>query len=140
MPVNRTGGKIVFICTAKGLTREKRLFAKRESELRNENLEDAELDTFGVLLAHEEQFSDGTVSIAFLVIAPYNIACDSSWNNVYEVFGAARHCETGEPMVAYRALYSEGGLWVRPAEMWNETAERNGRTMKRMNRASCRLT
>ena len=51
--------------------------------------------------------------------------------NAYEVVGIARHSETEEPMVVYRALYGDGGLWVRPAEMWNETVERGGRTYKR---------
>ena len=50
---------------------------------------------------------------------------------VYEVIGIARHSETEEPMVVYRALYGEGGLWVRPADMWNETVERDGKTYKR---------
>lgn len=40
--------------------------------------------------------------------------------NRYEVLAVARHSETLEPMVVYRALYGEGGVWVRPAEMWNE--------------------
>lgn len=44
--------------------------------------------------------------------------------NEYEVLGTARHSETLEPMVVYRALYGEGGLWVRPAAMWNEQVER----------------
>ena len=34
--------------------------------------------------------------------------------NLYEVVGVARHSETLEEMVVYRALYGEGGLWVRP--------------------------
>ena len=51
--------------------------------------------------------------------------------NAYEVVGVARHSETEEPVVVYRALYGEGGLWVRPAEMWNETVERNGKTYRR---------
>ena len=42
----------------------------------------------------------------------------------YEVLGIASHSETLEPMVVYRALYDEGGLWVRPAAMWNEIVER----------------
>jgi len=41
----------------------------------------------------------------------------------YEVIGIARHSETLEEMVVYRALYGEGGLWVRPASMWNEWVE-----------------
>lgn len=44
----------------------------------------------------------------------------------YQVIGTARHSETREEMVVYRALYGEGGLWVRPAAMWNETVERDG--------------
>ena len=46
--------------------------------------------------------------------------------NEYQVLGVARHSETLEPMVVYRALYGEGGLWVRPAAMWNERVERDG--------------
>ena len=38
----------------------------------------------------------------------------------YEVVGIARHSETREEMVVYRALYGEGGLWVRPLSMWEE--------------------
>ena len=48
--------------------------------------------------------------------------------NEYEVLYIARHSETQEPMVVYRALYGEGGVWVRPAQMWNETVERDGQT------------
>lgn len=44
--------------------------------------------------------------------------------NLYEVLGTATHSETREPMVVYRALYGEYGLWVRPAAMWNETVDR----------------
>lgn len=44
----------------------------------------------------------------------------------YEVIGIASHSETMEPMVVYRALYGEGGLWVRPAAMWSETVDRDG--------------
>ena len=46
--------------------------------------------------------------------------------NLYEVIGLASHSETMEPMVVYRALYGEQGLWVRPAKMWNEIVERDG--------------
>ena len=49
----------------------------------------------------------------------------------YEVLGTAKHSESLEEMVVYRALYGEGGLWVRPAHMWNETVERNGETVRR---------
>ena len=43
----------------------------------------------------------------------------------YEVLGVARHSETEEPMVVYRALYGEGGLWVRPLAMWTEQVDRD---------------
>ncbi len=49
----------------------------------------------------------------------------------YEVLGMARHSETEEELVVYRALYGEGGLWVRPVSMWNETVERDGKTFCR---------
>ena len=45
---------------------------------------------------------------------------------LYRVEGVARHSETLEEMVVYRALYGEGGLWVRPAAMWNETVAHEG--------------
>ena len=40
--------------------------------------------------------------------------------NEYEVLFIAKHSETLDPMVVYRALYGENGIWVRPACMWNE--------------------
>lgn len=46
--------------------------------------------------------------------------------NEYEVIGTARHSETLEELVVYRALYGDGGLWVRPAAMWSETVDRGG--------------
>ena len=49
----------------------------------------------------------------------------------YEVLGVARHSETEEEMVVYRALYGDFGLWVRPVSMWNETVERDGKTFRR---------
>ena len=51
--------------------------------------------------------------------------------NEYEVIGIAKHSETLEPMVVYKALYGEGQIWVRPAHMWNETVTVNGVEMKR---------
>ena len=49
----------------------------------------------------------------------------------YEVIGLASHSETMEPMVVYRALYGERGLWVRPAAMWSEIIERDGKVFPR---------
>jgi hypothetical protein len=44
----------------------------------------------------------------------------------YEVLFTALHSETMEPMVVYRALYGQRGIWVRPASMWEEPVEFNG--------------
>ena len=51
--------------------------------------------------------------------------------NEYEVIAIAKHSETTENYVVYKALYGDGGIWVRPASMWNETIERDGATYKR---------
>ena len=51
--------------------------------------------------------------------------------NEYEVIGLARHSETEEELVVYRALYGDFGLWVRPVSMWNEAVERDGKTFRR---------
>ena len=39
---------------------------------------------------------------------------------LYDVVGTVRHSESLEPMTLYRALYGQNGLWVRPADMFNE--------------------
>ena len=52
----------------------------------------------------------------------------------YEVIGIARHSETEEALVVYRALYGDRGLWVRPASMWNEEVEQGGKTVRRFER------
>lgn len=44
--------------------------------------------------------------------------------NEYEIIGIAKNSETLEEMVVYRALYGDGGLWVRPIKMWEEHVER----------------
>ena len=54
--------------------------------------------------------------------------------HAYEVIAVARHSETEAPMVVYRVLYGDGGVWVRPAEMWNETVVRGGTTYRRFYR------
>lgn len=51
--------------------------------------------------------------------------------NEYELLYLAKHSETREDVVVYRALYGERGVWVRPAGMWNETVERDGRRVRR---------
>ncbi len=49
----------------------------------------------------------------------------------YELICTARHSETEELMVVSRPLYGEGGVWVRPAAMWNELVERDGKRVRR---------
>ena len=51
--------------------------------------------------------------------------------NLYRLEGFAKHTETQEEVVVYRALYGERGLWVRPVKMFFETIERDGKRMKR---------
>lgn len=54
--------------------------------------------------------------------------------NDYEVMGVARHSETEEPLVVYRALYGDHGLWVRPVEMFTETVVVDGLEVPRFRR------
>ena len=51
--------------------------------------------------------------------------------NLYTVLGIARHSETLEEMVVYRAEYGEHGLWIRPAAMFEETVIINGQSVPR---------
>ena len=37
---------------------------------------------------------------------------------MYEIVGVATHTETREDMMVYRPLYGDGGLFVRPLEMF----------------------
>lgn len=56
--------------------------------------------------------------------------------NYYEMLYIARHSETLEPIVVYKALYGDGGIWARPASMWNETVEHDGQTVPRFRKLS----
>ena len=55
----------------------------------------------------------------------------------YEVIGVARHSETDEPLVIYRALYpcpdtpNGEGIWARPLSSWNAPAEAEGKSVPR---------
>ncbi len=51
--------------------------------------------------------------------------------NKYEVIGVARHSETQEELVAYRALYGNHDLWVRPVGMFLEDVEVDGKKVPR---------
>ena len=51
--------------------------------------------------------------------------------NEYELLYIAKDSETLEDMVVYKALYGDGGIWVRPLKMWNETVIRDGKEYKR---------
>lgn len=49
----------------------------------------------------------------------------------YEVIGVARHSETLEPLVVYRPLYNDSGMWVRPHAMFIEDVEIDGKRQPR---------
>jgi cyclomaltodextrinase / maltogenic alpha-amylase / neopullulanase len=53
---------------------------------------------------------------------------------LYEVIGIARHSETMEELVVYRALYDSEGknaLWVRPKSMFLEMVDIDGKRVPR---------
>jgi hypothetical protein len=55
--------------------------------------------------------------------------------NIYQVIGVGKHSETGEELVVYKGLYDGphgyGAIWIRPVPMFEETIERDGKTMRR---------
>ena len=51
--------------------------------------------------------------------------------NEYQVIDVATDSESLRKVVVYRALYGEGGLWVRPLEMFCEMVERDGALVPR---------
>jgi hypothetical protein len=51
--------------------------------------------------------------------------------NEYEVIGFAKHSETVEDMVIYKALYGEGGTLMRPFSMWENPIDIDGKFVKR---------
>ncbi len=55
---------------------------------------------------------------------------------LYEVIWIAKHSETLEDFVVYRALYTSpefwtNALWIRPKAMFEETIIREGKEIKR---------
>jgi len=51
--------------------------------------------------------------------------------NYYQVLHIAKHSETEEEHVVYQPEYGDRGIWIRPLSMFDETIEREGKTMKR---------
>lgn len=51
--------------------------------------------------------------------------------NEYDVIGVARHSETLEELVVYRAMHGDHGMWVRPRSMFVDMVEANGRQVPR---------
>jgi hypothetical protein len=49
----------------------------------------------------------------------------------YEVLGTAKHSETEEEYVVYRARYGDRGLWIRPTGMFLEAVIVDGRSCPR---------
>ena len=45
--------------------------------------------------------------------------------NLYEIIALAKHSETLEDMIVYRAV-TDGKTWVRPYSMWNEVVDDKG--------------
>ncbi|UYZ68941.1 DUF1653 domain-containing protein [Moraxella bovis] len=51
--------------------------------------------------------------------------------NLYQVLHTARHSETEEILIVYRALYGDYGVWVRPLTMFCESVTIDGKTLPR---------
>lgn len=54
--------------------------------------------------------------------------------NLYQVLHTARHSESQEWLVVYRALYGDYGVWVRPLTMFCENVVIDGKTLPRFER------
>lgn len=70
---------------------------------------------------------------------PYGKYQHYKTGKLYEVIGVARHSETHEEMVIYKALYQcdkfgHNQVWVRPKEMFIEHVIYNGDNVPRFKR------
>ena len=52
----------------------------------------------------------------------------------FRIFGTPGGIRTHGLPLRRRPLYADHGLWVRPASMWNEEIERDGKTVRRFER------
>jgi hypothetical protein len=52
-------------------------------------------------------------------------------NKRYKILAIARHSETLQELVVYQALYGEGGVWVRPVDMFLENITVDGQSFPR---------
>ena len=80
-----------------------------------------------------EEAGPGNLAVSDTIVIntiPYGIYKHYKGNQ-YEVIGFARHSETLEDMVIYKAVNGEHGTWVRPLSMWNDPIEVDGKTVKR---------
>lgn len=51
--------------------------------------------------------------------------------NMYKVLHIAKHSETLEDMVIYQDVNAPEKIWARPASMWNDDIEIDGKIIKR---------
>ncbi len=51
--------------------------------------------------------------------------------NYYRLLYVAKHSETLESYVIYKALYGDEEIWIRPADMWQELVSVNGEQVRR---------
>ncbi|WNC70218.1 DUF1653 domain-containing protein [Thalassotalea nanhaiensis] len=56
--------------------------------------------------------------------------------NFYQVLHIAKHSETEEEFVVYHPLYGDRNVWIRPLTMFNETIERDGKTLLRFTKVA----
>lgn len=106
------------------------------AEVEFESVEEAEAfappNWFGEDVTNENEYTNAAISQKRLAVPDIKPGRYRHFKgNEYELLYVARHSETTEPMVVYRALYGEGGVWVRPAFMWCETVEHEGKTVPR---------